>query len=382
MTIFDPDNPNLPAGLTEADLLDWIEADTRTRTAATPGSPMERVARAIAADPALARSLDAMRIDRAALGALETPEPPSWVAQAVLEEHERQSLLALSDLASRGPRAAQYSDDESFSFSALPAWFKPAMAIAAVLALAFGAWQLIPLVLPGPAPTPGPIIADGNAEAQPPEKTTNPVIPIEPQPVLVRDNKPAPMPTPRAIVPSASEVLAARLDIPVQDALALALDGRLLIVVDTVDTELALHAATAIAAQPVDPSWTLAEPPGELVAAMASPDHARFIGIDPDLVGPVIATGRGPLGQLEYVLASTPTVYMARASVSAEAVLSLLNSLEQLGGPCRVMVLDEALPAAGQTPAPISASALLWWEGDPAAWEPWAAIPVRFIESR
>lgn len=380
MTVFDPDHPILPNGLTESDLLDWIEADARARTAATPGSAFDRVNRAIAADPALARALDAMRIDRAALGALETPEPPSWVAQAVLEEHERQSLLALSDLASRGSRAAQY-DNESFSFSALPAWFKPAMAIAAVLALAFGAWQLIPLVLPGPAPTPGPIIAEGNGEAQPPE-ITNPVTPIEPQPVLVRDDSPAPMPTPRAIVPSASEVLAARLDIPVQDALALALDGRLLIVVDAVDTELALHAATAIAAQPVDTSWTLAEPPGELVAAMASPDHARFIGIAPDAVGPAIATGRGPLGQLEFVLASTPTVYMARASVSAEAVLSLLTSLEQLGGPCRVVVLDEALPAAGQTPAPISASSLLWWEGDPAAWEPWAAIPVRFIESR
>ncbi|MFI4881954.1 MAG: hypothetical protein ACIAQU_05150 [Phycisphaerales bacterium JB064] len=374
MSRFDPSN--LPNGLTEADLLDWIEADARTRASATPGSALHRVGQAISADPGLARALEAMRIDRAAMGSLETPAPPAWIAQSILEEHERQALLALSDMASRGPRAARYEQDENFSISAMPGWFKPAMAVAAVLALAFGAWQLIPLVLPKPVPIP-----DTVALQDDPPETIDPA-PIQDTPVVVEHVDPTPIITPRAIVPSAAELLASRLDMPVEDALALALDGRLMIVVDSANADHVSDAATAIAAQPVSSSWTLAEPTGELLAAMSSPAHIRFLGIDPAESGPAIATNTGPLGQLEIVFASTPTVYVARASASAEAMLSLLDGLGHLGGSCRIVTLDEPLPEAGATAAPVSADALLWWENDAAAWQPWAAIPVRFIESR
>ena len=377
MTLFDPDN--LPAGLSEADLIDWIEADARAQSAAAPGSALDRVNRSISVDPGLGRSLEAMRVDRAALGALETPAPPTWVAQAVLEEHERQALLALSDMAAGG--GARLDADESFSISSMPRWFKPAMAVAALLAVAFGAWQLLPLVMPRPTLAPGPIVVDGSAagEAQQAE-TVDPVGPIDAEPVLALDDTPAPVITPRTLASSAADLLAARLDLPVDDALALALQGRLMIVVEAADASRTRDAADAVTAQPVAQGWTLAEPPSELVAAMTNPDHVRSIGLDPTLDGPTIATDRGPLGQLEYVLASTPTVYMARASASAEAVLSLIVGLERLGETCRVVTLDAPLPTAGQTMSPPSARAVLWWDGDPSAWQPWAAIPVRIVE--
>lgn len=383
---FNPDRDppiDLPAGLTEADLLEWVEADTRTRSSAAPGSALHRVTQAITSDAALGTTLEAMRVDRAALGSLETPAPPDWVAQAVLEEHERQALLALSDMAAMGPRAANREyDDDSFSISAMPGWFKPAMAVAAVLALAFGAWQLTPLVMPGPAPQPGPEVATNDpVETDPtpitPERIDQQSTAIAEGPVLV------PIPTPGVIEPSAAEILAARLDMPADEALELALAGRLMVVVAVDETRAAEQAATDVAdQQPVDAAWRLREPADELVAAMATPAHARLVGRGGIDDGIHRAGGDGPLGHLQVVIAATPTVFLAQASASPEALLGMLDGLARLGGEVRLVPLDERLPGTGQMPAPAIEGSLLWWDGDPAAWQPWAAIPVRFIESR
>lgn len=373
---------DLPAGLTEADVLEWVEADARTRSAAAPGSSLHRVTQAIATDAHLGPMLEAMRIDRAALGSLETPAPPDWVARAVLEEHERQALLALSDMASIGPRAAQRGyDDDSFSISAMPGWFKPAMAVAAVLALAFGAWQLIPLVLPSPTPIAGPELAtndpvDPDVAPATPEHIDQGTTAIAEVPETLS------IPTPSVIEPSAAEILAARLDMPVERALELALAGRLMVVVAVDEADSARDAAAAIAAHAVAPTWRLEDAEVELVAAMALPDHARLADLDGIGEGPVSATGHGPLGQIEFVMASAPTVFLAQASASPEALLGMLDGLARLGTEVRLVPLDERLPGTGEMPAPAIESSLLWWDGDPAAWQPWAAIPVRFVESR
>lgn len=373
---------DLPQGLTESDVLEWVEADARTRSAATPGSSLHRVTRAIASDTSLGTMLEAMRIDRAALGSLETPAPPDWVAQAVLEEHERQALLSLSDMATISPRAADRGyDDDSFSISAMPGWFRPAMAVAAVLAVAFGAWQLIPLVLPSSGSQRGPELATND----PVESDLTPVTPerIDQEHTAVAEApETVTIPAPGVIEPSAAEILTARLDMPVERALELALAGRLIVVVAVVEADAAGDAAEDIAAQAVAPTWRLEDAEKELVAAMASPDHARLADLDGIGEGPISATGHGPLGQIEYVMASAPTVFLARASASPEALLGMLDGLARLGTEVRLVPLDERLPGMGEIPAPAIESSLLWWEGDPAAWQPWAAIPVRFVESR
>lgn len=379
-----PFNPatDLPRGLSEADVLEWIEADARSRSSAVAGSQLHRVNQAVDADARLGAMLEAMRVDRAALGSLESPAPPEWLAQAVLEEHERQALLALSDMAAMGPRAARREqDDESFSISAMPGWFKPAIAVAAVLAMAFGAWQLLPLVLSNPAPQPGPEIATND--------------PIDPKPAIVESERvaeentvvaelptPVSIPTPGVIEPTATEVLAGRLDVSVEEALELALAGRLMVIVSVEETLAAESAALDVATQPVDATWGLYKPTEELVAAMATPAHARLVGIEADDDGIHRAGGDGPLGHLQIVMASTPTVFQAQASASPEALLDMLDGLARLGTGIRLVPLDERLPGMGEMPAPAIESALLWWEGDPAAWQPWAAIPVQFVETR
>lgn len=377
------DMAHLPDGLSEADLLDWIEADSRARASATDGSPLGRVQRAIAADPGLGAALEAMRIDRAALGSLETSQPPAWIAQAVLEEHERQSLLALSDMAAGRPRSqGEDFDDEPFSLSAMPGWFRPALAIAAVLAVAFGAWQLLPTFLPQATPTPqGPVaIDDGGDSIEEPVLEPGPG-PVEPDPVRIAEAPEIVQPSPRTLAPSAADVLAARLDMPADQALEFALQGRLLVVVGVERVEVARTAALSVAAQPVDGSWSLAEPSGDLVAALSTPDKARLIGIEA-ADGPAIAGERGPLGHLEIIFAQTPTVFVAEVSASPEALLSMVEALERFGPSVRVVVADQPMPSAGAMPAPATPEHVLWWEVDASSWRPWASIPVRFIESR
>lgn len=377
----------LPHGLSEADLLEWVEADTRARRSAAPGSAVDRVGLALESDPQLKRMLEAMRIDRAALGSMETPAPPASLAQAVLEEHERQALLALSDIATLGPRAAQHraDDDEPFAWSAMPGWFKPALAVAAAAALAFGAWQLVPVLLPnprstGPAATPDSMVAQGDDVPEPMPKIV--VDPINEAPALVTEAPPPMMQTPKILRADAGELLVARLDMPYEFALEMAEAGRLMVVVAVDELGPVEDAVVSISRRPVEASWRLDEPPIELIAALSEPTLRRSGVLDRGRDGPRIAEGDGPLGRLEMIMAATPSVYVARVSSSAEALLSLLEAMDRLGSESRVVVTTNPLPSAGAVSAPISEDVVLWWERDPASWQPWAAVPIRFVETQ
>ncbi|OAB60575.1 hypothetical protein AY599_23475 [Leptolyngbya valderiana BDU 20041] len=375
---FHPDR-DLPVDVSQADLLDWIEADAGQIATAAPGSSIARVVDARNRDARLASLLDAMRVDRAALGSLETPAPPRSVAEAVLEEHERQALLDLSDLASHGPRAgAGMVDDEAFSFSAMPRWFKPAMAVAAGLALVFGAWQLYPFLAANPAPQPGSTLAleEPDDEAPAPD-----VAPIVDPPSYAAAVPSIPAVSPREHTPSASEILKARFDMPFEQAFELAREGRLMIVIGARDAQASLDAAARITARPIDASWRLRDARPELVAALSTPDHARLAGQE-SAGDTLLSAARGPLGQIEVVMAATPLVTVAETATSPEAVLELLESLGHMGEQIRFEELEQPLPGTGEIAAPVADETLLWWDHDPATWRPWAAIPVRFVESR
>lgn len=374
---FDLDR-DLPGGVSEADLLAYVEADASEIAAARPDSALGRVESARRGDARLASMLDAMRVDRAALGSLDAPAPSDSVAMAVLEEHERQALLALSDMATRGPRAVREPEDEAFSFSAMPRWFKPALAVAAGLAIVFGAWQLVPLLLPQQPATPGPTIAlDDGDETEPP--TAAP--PFE-APAIATNEGLAPIaPGPRPLTPSAGQLLAARLDVPAHDVLELAREGRLLIVIDVREATAAIEAAARLGERPVDATWRLRDAGGELIAAMATPAQARVIGLE-DADDGLLTASRGPIGQIEVVMASAPMVSMAEASASPEAMLALLDGLAHLGDDIRLVPLEEPLPGAGIVDPAAADFSVLWWNDDPATWQPKTAIPVRFVESR
>ncbi|MFI4915915.1 MAG: hypothetical protein ACIAS6_05330 [Phycisphaerales bacterium JB060] len=381
---FTPEH-DLPRGVSEADLLDWVEADAGQLTSPSRGSSLERVAEARANDPGLASLLDAMRVDRAALGSLDIAEPSESIAQAVLDEHERQALLALSDLAAGGPgNHTADSSDDAFSFSAMPGWFKPALAVAALLALAFGAWQLIPFAMPETRIEQGPAVATTDGEDQP-----NTVSPLSSPPLVAEEStviaEARPTPTlrpPRERAPSSADLLAGKLDLPVGEAIARAAEGRLMIVVSVPDSRGVSEAVVRLSQRPIQDTWRVRAASDQLVAAMTTPQHARLVDLDGVGEGPLSATARGPLGQLEVVMAAAPMVYMGEASTSADALLGLVEVLDHLGENVRVIALDAPLPGAGTIPAPATEGMLLWWERDPATWQPWAAIPIRFVESR
>ncbi|MGD1915138.1 MAG: hypothetical protein ACFCBV_02980 [Phycisphaerales bacterium] len=381
----------LPNGLREADLLAWVEADARARAEHAPGSSLDRVSRAIEADPGLGAQLESMRVDRAALGSLETPAPPMTLAQSVLEEHERQALLALSDMAAMGPRALeqQVDIDEPLSFASFPSWFKPALASAAVLALAIAAWQLIPLALPRsgpglPAPTTGvpSDLADASGDGGTVEPAPFTIEPIAQAPVLAAEPL-ATVPTIASVPePRPADVLAARLEMPTERAREMARSGRLMVVVGVDRLEPVQDAITTLSRMPIESTWRLEAPAVELVAALTEPAMLRHSGIYSDRSGPLVADRDGPLGRLEVILAATPTVHVAQVSNSPEALLGLLDVLDLLGTEARVFVTDASMPTAGSMPPPLNSDVLLWWDADPASWEPWTAIPVRFIEQR
>ncbi|NRA57803.1 MAG: hypothetical protein HRU13_06760, partial [Phycisphaerales bacterium] len=274
----------LPNGLSEADLLAWVEADARARAEHAPGSSLDRVSRAIEADPGLGAQLESMRVDRAALGSLETPAPPMTLAQSVLEEHERQALLALSDMAAMGPRALeqQVDIDEPLSFASFPSWFKPALASAAVLALAIAAWQLIPLALPRsgpglPAPTTGvpSDLADASGDGGTVEPAPFTIEPIEQAPVLAAEPL-ATVPTIASVPePRPADVLAARLEMPAERALEMARSGRLMVVVGVDRLEPVQDAITTLSRMPIESTWRLEAPAVELVAALTEPAMLR-----------------------------------------------------------------------------------------------------------
>ena len=271
----------LPNGLSEADLLAWVEADARSRAAHEAGSPLDRVARAIEADPGLGATLEAMRVDRAALGSLETPAPPMTLAASVLEEHARQALLALSDMAAMGPRAlTQPGDiDEPLSFESFPSWFKPAFASAAVIALGIAAWQLIPLALPRSGP-----VAPGQ-QSEFAQATDDDGL-VEPAPLTVERIEDTPTlaieptftaPTPVAPrEPSAGEILSARLEMPTDYVLEMARNGRLMLVVSVDRLEPTQDAIAMLAQTPIEPTWRMEEPRAELVAALTEPAMLTF----------------------------------------------------------------------------------------------------------
>ncbi|MCW5757934.1 MAG: hypothetical protein KIT54_11925 [Phycisphaeraceae bacterium] len=379
MTTMPPeDHFELPTGVTEDDLLDWIESDAKHRATALEGSSVHRVERALTTLPALRVSLEAMRVDRAALGALELPAPPAWMTQSILEEHERQALLALSDIATLGKRGAAraQSEGEAFTLSAMPGWFRPALAIAAVLALAFGAWQLVPLMLRPTVPQPGPVIVS-NGQESPPVALPHVEPPqgdFVPEPMLVG-------PVPMRIEPSSSDRLAQWIDLPAADAIALARAGRLMLVVEVPAIEPAREAALAIAAAPAGPAWRLREPSDLLLAAVSGPRHSITNDRMPAERDFLIAD-RGPLGQIDLVLSTLPTIYVAEASSTPEALLQLIEAMGRLGNRVRVVTLDEPLPDSGTLPTPANAATLLWWDETPDTWRPWTGIAIQFVKGR
>jgi len=393
---------DLPEGLSEADLLDWIEADARTRSAPPPGTSVARVEEALERLPRARQRLEAMRVDRAALGALPLPEAPSWVSAAILDEHERQSLLALTEMAT-GP--ALHGERQGV-LAQMPGWFRPALAAAAVLLVAFALWQVAPMLLPAGGGRQGPAVAHGGGDGQPAgdAQSHDARAPADDSPPADRDaSADAPVladrsgqdggaqgaagpgdaadaPTPP--LPSPGEALASLAGLPADELLEAARAGRLLLVVPVAAEAQAERLAHDLTLGAVDPAWRLRDASGELVAALTGPARVRAIGGNE--APHQLARDRGPLGRLELLASRTPVVYVADVALGAAGLLRLVEDLRLAGSAVRVVVADEPMPgigigSGGSAGAPPPGAPVLWWLEDPVAWRPWASVAVEFV---
>lgn len=376
----------VPPGLGEADLLAWVEGEPLPRDTAAA------VARALDADPALARLLGAMKRDRAAVRALPDEAAPDGLAasaQAMLEPAlERRMLLGLES--SAPVNGTPVSIVQPSRRSILEVVFMDRIgrrfaAAAALLLVAGGTtWVLTGAFNRGGLPR-GPEIAAADTAkelAPPPVTKTEDLtqlameVPTPPNPAdeLLEYGPPAPAMT-LAAAPAAPPAM------PVARALELARENRLVIRVTA-------------ASFPESTAWM------EGLAARARPESAWRVNASPSPAvmasltrrqEPIAVTGGPDVRELaasrsasEFVTpgvvppapVAAPRerrVFSVDSRLDESALESMLATLAEGGQAAEFVEAAEPLPAGAPAMTPAS---MLWWTQPPACWAPWGSVPV------
>jgi hypothetical protein len=380
----------IPAGLDESDLLAWVEGEGLSRDREA------MVARALDADPSLARQLGAMKRDRAALRLLPEERAPRGLvesAMAVLEPAlERQMLLTMErGMESRPPvsivrpvrrslLATVFADRVARRFAAAAALLVTA-GVATWVVSGYLAHPVVSPTAPGTvaatagseAPNPGVGVARDGLEspglatlAQGPEAS-----PAEPEP--------------EAKASAVAAVEAASID-PAR-AVALACEHRLVIRVAARDVARAsarLDGFAARSARAGAGGWRVdANAPAALASALLKPREfiggATGRGVDPVLAGRALDEFMGPImpGRPEpawpVAAVASGKVYVVESRLEESALAGLLAALSAGGERAVFAESAEVLP---MPPPMVNAAAVLWWSQPPTSWVPWASIPV------
>lgn len=360
------DNFTLPAGLSEADLLDALE-----------GAPMladrrALVDAAIRADATLAAAMNSMRADRAALATLDSRvRAPEGLLSMVEARLEREALAALA-----APAAAEAG---TLRVSAMtferPSPFRTllenllvrrlALAASLLLAIGLGVWGIVSGIRNWPHAGPG----SGTNLAQ------------NPSPVPTDVPDPAPIDHATSIAHAATtEIDAATIallaptspldgpgiaaDGTVYDAPALAdlaRQGRLAIVVSGAAAPSALSRARAL--NDTDLAGGFSPISAALAREAALPRNQWAIG------------SQDPWHALApRTMEPRRRVVGVSIPANAEGVESLLaaTGANQSGQSVRVLVLDEPVRAGLPTDAP----SVLWWSAAPTKWDRGTIVPV------
>jgi hypothetical protein len=383
-------NP-MPAGLTEADLLAIVEGEALPRERAAV------VSKALGAHPALARELEAMKRDRAALRAMgEAPAPAGLldsVGAALQPVFERQMLLGLAegeDVHDRPPVSMVVPRGPSiFSVRRL--------SVAAGIALLAGGAVFTAVSMNGAGPKVKPVGPIANNS--PSKVESAPVAPEVPEAVLAKAGHPesgalasraadeplyGPMPDegPAGTL-AASESEAdcgppAPAVINAAQALVLANDHRLVIRVIPSDgrfdriTERLAHPRGAWQLSGAAPTElaSLLDPRGDQpVPRGAVPDRREIAGEGP---GPEAVVLPGPPAPVEFD--SLPTVYLLSARMDEATLRALEASLHDTGAEVVFEEATRALPIEG---GPVTTpGAVIWWGNGPSGWASWGSVPV------
>lgn len=360
------DNFTLPAGLSEADLLDALE-----------GAPMladrrAMVDAAIRADARLAATMNSMRADRATMATLDSRvRAPEGLLSMVEARLEREALAALAAPAAAEAgtlRVSAMTFERPSPFRALLESLlvrRLALAASLLLAIGLGVWGIVSGIRNWPHAGPG---SGANLAQNPVPAPT-----ITPDPSPIDDATGIARATPGQIDAATIALLAptSPLDGPgiaadgtVYDAPALAglaREGRLAIVVSGAadstawsrarvlnDSDLAgafspISAALAREAALPRDQWAIgSQNPWQALAPRAAEPRRRVVGV--------------------------------WTAASVEGVQSLLaaTGASESGQSVRVLVLDEPV----RVDLPTDAPSVLWWSAAPNKWDRGTIVPV------
>lgn len=390
----DPINPDpgpfgpLPAGLTEADLLDWVEQRL-------PAGRAGAIEIAIRANPSIASRLEEMRVDRAAVASLPELPAPTALLDAVERTLERQMLVglatgdALTDLPPvslvRPPRRSRWSIGP-IRGDAIGRHLALAAAVALVVGGA-GLLGILALQLTGRSTLPVQTASGtskSNADPAVPTPTDSPT--VLNQGTEIATTAGSEQPPAESVVPAEPEAITPAMTLA--RAVDLAREGRLIVRVRSSDLSRTLLRFGRIAGEPRN-AWRLGEDaPGQVVAGLQT-EPPRMIDpaieptladwVDPGLPGsPLfpIPTVVIPRVEVQRII---PTVFLAQVRDDDDSLKGLLAALDATT--IHSAIFEEAAAPIPVTPPALDADAMLWWTLDPSGWRPWTSVPV-VVEQR
>lgn len=392
-------NPNLPAGLQESDLLALVEGE------ALPRERAAAVSKALAANPACARLVEAMRRDRAAMRAMGEAQAPAGlmdsVEAAVQQVLERQMLVGLGE-------GESVSDELPVSI-VMPRrspWLAHGsgrrMAIAAGLLLVVGGgvYTAMTLVAPVKPGTTGPLASNpSSAPVAPAPKVENPALP-RPEPMLASNTQKPAAPDkindePKTTVASAEVIPLdpTKLDsmygppeagpIDAAQAVALAAEHRLIIRVTPPNTR--IDQVTDRLANAKKPGWQYGGEATTTLASAVDPESGREIQRPLERPSvPAYASGHDGQGaELNPPIAPRAqpelpkpvgTVYLVNTRLDEASLEGVCNTLREMGAD---VVFGEAAEPLPIDAAPLAApAAVVWWGNGPGGWARWGSVPV------
>jgi len=356
---------DLPAGLTEDELLGWVEG-TLARDEAL------RVASLLGEQPVLQRMAMGMRSDRLALASLPDERPPSDLIERVEATMERQALLGLADDALEAgvgpmPVVRPIRVGAGWGGGVLgmsPTTLRLGMAAGVLLACGIGAYFAMNALRVNDG-SDGPIWADATPAEEPP--TVPPVV-----------EEMAPFPEMSSALASAKTWSPAPLEyseapptlssgMSIDRALALAEVGRLVVRVRS-DSPLrsAERLGGMVESRRLNSDWR--------VAGLAEGPMADLFGTD--VVDPIALAGSedGP-ERLDIEAPTYANVFIAEARLTAESLRSLLDGLAQRGQSPSFEEIAEPAPQIDD--GTLELRDIVWWStGNPSDWGPWIKVPV------
>jgi hypothetical protein len=381
----------------ELDLLGWVEGDL-------PRARQQPVEALLAREPRLRELLEAMARDRSSIRSVAIERAPADLLAGVEARLERDLLVGLAgtDAPSLDIPVSRVVVRHERSLGRLagrvvrrPIFRVGAIAAALLLAGSIGLVTLVNMDSPGSRGRTAPPVllgADTQLEsaslakaADPAQdgETDAPTIPVEPAPSLSA-----------LALGEVDETLVAATDedITPERASELLREGRLVIVVRTLDRERTLERLATIHTEP-RPTWAVLDRADETLVAALAPKPS----VPESTIGPgVMASGREsdlafdgseergvvPLLQRgSRTAVPPPAIYLAESDDTPRALAALRGTMNSgRSQAAHFVVLDQPLP----TPPATSIDSILWWNRPPSGWVRRHTLPivVESIEKR